>query len=298
MSSEYATPAAFRRALTDRLRALATSSRWTLSQLQRQLAYDRLLERLYRRNDEWVVKGATALLARGIGVRATIDVDLYRAIEADAAEAGLRASARMDLGDWFAFEIGPAQPAGDAASSRRLPVAARVGNTVWASFHVDLATAELRMTGRPDRVPALTRLDITSVKQHGYRAYPLVDHVADKVAAIHETHGIAAAPSTRFRDLVDLVAISLSTSLTARLLSTAVRSEAARRDLPLPARLGVPDRQAWVQGYAAEARRSLLSEAMTLDEALHVVGAFLDPVLDGTARGAWDCVTRTWKSTR
>ena len=98
MTSEYATPAAFRRALTDRLRELATTSPWTLPQLQRQFTYDRLLERLYRRDEGWVVKGATALLARGIGVRATIDVDLHRAADPDAGEAELRAAARTDLG--------------------------------------------------------------------------------------------------------------------------------------------------------------------------------------------------------
>jgi hypothetical protein len=90
------TPTALRRALTDRLRTLATSSQWTLPQLQRQFAYDCLLERLYRRDEGWVVKGATALLARGIGVRATIDVDLFREVDPDAAEAELRASTRCD----------------------------------------------------------------------------------------------------------------------------------------------------------------------------------------------------------
>ena len=43
----YGSPGAFRRALTDKLRNLAAASRWTLQQLQRQMAYDRLLERLY-----------------------------------------------------------------------------------------------------------------------------------------------------------------------------------------------------------------------------------------------------------
>ncbi len=38
----YASPAAFRRALTDRLRVLAKEGKWTLTQLQRQMAYDRL----------------------------------------------------------------------------------------------------------------------------------------------------------------------------------------------------------------------------------------------------------------
>lgn len=69
-------PASFRRALTDRLRNLAATSRWSLSQLQRQMAYDRLLERLYLADEGWILKGATALLARDLGVRATIDVDL------------------------------------------------------------------------------------------------------------------------------------------------------------------------------------------------------------------------------
>ena len=65
----YATPAAFRRALTDRLKRAAKDGRWSLQQLQRQVAYDRLIERLYFVDDGWIVKGATALLARDIGVR-------------------------------------------------------------------------------------------------------------------------------------------------------------------------------------------------------------------------------------
>jgi hypothetical protein len=50
----YATPAAFRRALTDRLKVAAREGRWTLQQLQRQVAYDRLLERLYLIDDGWI----------------------------------------------------------------------------------------------------------------------------------------------------------------------------------------------------------------------------------------------------
>src|SRR5947209_7039408 len=66
----YGSPAAFRAALTDKLMTKAESSRWALPQLQRQMAYDRLLERLYLVDDGWIVKGATALLARDIGMRA------------------------------------------------------------------------------------------------------------------------------------------------------------------------------------------------------------------------------------
>src|ERR1019366_1174307 len=111
----YGSPGAFRRALTDKLRDLATGSRWTLQQLQRQMAYDRLLERLYLIDDGWIIKGATALLARDIGVRATIDIDVYREAAREVAEADLRRAASLDLGVWFRFEIGGPSPVADGA---------------------------------------------------------------------------------------------------------------------------------------------------------------------------------------
>jgi hypothetical protein len=167
----YGSPAAFRRALTDRLKTKAESSRWTLPHLQRQMAYDRLLERLYLVDDGWIVKGATALLACDIGVRATIDIDIYRRAAREVAEADLRDAACRDIGDWFRFEVGVARPVADAGGGVRLPVAASIGTTVWASFHVDLVGTGLRMTGEPEHVPPLTRVVMPDVEQHGYRAY-------------------------------------------------------------------------------------------------------------------------------
>src|SRR5450759_921253 len=208
----YGSPAAFRRALTDRLKAKADTSRWTLPQLQRQMAYDRLLEHLYLVDDGWVVKGATALLARDIGVRETIDIDVYRKAAREVAEADLRDAAARDIGDWFRFDVGTPRPVADAAGGVRLPVMATIGTTAWASFHVDLGT-DLRMTGEPEDVPPLARVLMPDVEQHGYRAYPLVDHIADKVAAMFELYGQTRAPSTRFKDLVDLVAIVLAASV-------------------------------------------------------------------------------------
>jgi hypothetical protein len=78
----------------------------------------------------------------------------------------------------------------------------------------------------------------------------------------------------------------------------ALRSEAARRGLCLPERLVVPDRARWEPGYAAEARRSLLRSARTLDEALAEVGPFADPLLDGSALGLWHQHDRRWAELR
>lgn len=290
--SRYATPAAFRRALTDRLKTLAGTSRWTLPQLQRHVAYDRLLERLYLFDRDWVVKGAAALMARELGTRGTLDIDLYREISLAAAEADLRHAAAADIGDWFRFEVGAATPMGTVGA--RLPVTSLIGTTTWASFHVDLIGSGLRMTGQPEHVPPLAENAIPEVDQHGYQAYPLVDHVADKVAATYERYGTAGMPSTRYRNLVNLVSIVTGASVPAADQITALVSEFDRRQLNLPTSFDVPDRRLWESGYAAEAHRSLLTAGHTLNEALTLVKPFIDPLLDQSATGHWDPGARQW----
>ncbi len=296
MSSQdgYATPKAFRRALTDRLKTLAVTSRWELPQLQRQIAYDRFLARLYRVDQGWVVKGATALLARELGVRGTIDIDIYRDTELAVAEQELRKAAIVDIGDWFDFELGPGQSVSDGASGTRVPVTALIGPTAWTAFHVDLVGTELTMTGDPDDVSPLACIGMPGVVQVNYRAYPLVDHVADKVVATFDRYGTLRSPSTRFKDLVDLVAISTGASVEASAQMDALSSEARRRKVELPAQFEVPDPEVWKKGYEAEAARSLLEGAKTLEEAHLIVGSFLDPLLDGSAKGNWDPGTAGW----
>lgn len=291
-ADRYATPAAFRRALTDRLKTLAGTSPWTLPQLQRHVAYDRLLERLYLFNRGWVVKGAAALMARELGTRGTLDIDLYREISLAAAVADLRHAAAADIGDWFRFEVGAATPVGTVGV--RLPVTSVIGTTTWAGFHVDLIGSGLRMTGQPEHVPPLAENAIPEVAQHGYQAYPLVDHVADKVAATYERYGSAGMPSTRYRDLVDLVSIVAGASVPAADQITALASEFDRRQLDLPAAFDVPDRRLWEPGFAAEASRSHLPAGRTLTEALNLVKPFIDPLLNQTATGLWDPGSRRW----
>ena len=167
-ADRYLTPLSFRRALTDRLKQAAKQSRWTMPQLQRQVAYDRLLERLYLIDDGWIVKGAAALLARDLGTRGNLDVDIYRQAAREVAEADLRRAAAIDAGDWFRFEIGIGTVLG--TTGVRLPVNSVIGATTWAQFRVDLVGTGVRMTGQPEDVPPLARGVIPEVAQRGYKA--------------------------------------------------------------------------------------------------------------------------------
>src|SRR5437867_4312677 len=74
------TPQAMRASVTDRLRALVKAEhRLQLNDLLRQFAYGRALARVSAEDAErWLLKGATALLARlGPNTRHTKDIDLY-----------------------------------------------------------------------------------------------------------------------------------------------------------------------------------------------------------------------------
>lgn len=260
-STRYADPQAFRRALTERLRTLARERpNAQLQDLQRQFAYDRLLSRIFMTDPHrWVLKGATALLARLEGVaRHTRDIDLYcQSGELAEAEAILRDCAAVDLGDWFRFELAPGRLiAAQGAEASRVPVVAYVGTTPFANFHVDLVT-ELTMTGTPEDVPPLVPIEVDGLARVSYRAYPTVDHIADKVCALVERHAGAsgiAEPSSRYRDLADLVSFAHNAAVDAASLTTALRSEERRRGLALPDHIAIPQTGGWPSGYARVAR--------------------------------------------
>jgi hypothetical protein len=289
----YSDPAALRQAVTDRLRKLARHRLGAqLSDLQRQFAYDRLLARVFSAEPEaWVLKGATALLARLEGsARHTLDIDLYRlGARLDEAEVALRAAASADLGDYFRFTLEPGRRIAEGRATLRVPITAYLGATEFARFHVDLVSGVV-MTGEPDDVSPLVPIDLPGIASVHYRAYPIVDHVADKVCAFVELHPRAGRPpqaSTRYRDLADLAVMAHTQSVAAAGLRAALASESSRRGIELPTTLGAPDAAGWRTGYARVAKDVPGLAERDLEAALTTLKRFLDPVLGGTATGRW-----------
>jgi hypothetical protein len=168
-------------------------------------------------------------------------------------------------------------------------VTATLGPTVWTSFHIDLVADGVLMTGRPDPVPPL----IDDSDAGGYFAYPVVDRLADKLAAILETHGPSGRGSTRYKDLVDLVALLHAVRVPAADAARAWQSEIVRRGLR-PERFAVPVNAGWDRGYPAEARRAYGPTLPGLEDAVALAGRFVDPLTAGTAQGRWDPDARCW----
>lgn len=148
------------------------------------------------------------------------------------------------------------------------------------------------MSADPELVPPLTSVSAVAQERRPWRAYPLVDHVADKVCAILERHG--GRPSTRYKDLIDLVAIVERATIVAEPQARALIEEGRRRNLKLPPVSDVPDRDLWTSGYRSEARRTMGLSALELHDALTVTKPFLDPLLQGDVTGSWDHVRGAW----
>ncbi len=135
---KYATGKAFRRALEDRLKRKSAAEGLDLQRLMREVAFDRLLARLFRQEDApWILKGGYAMELRIKEARATKDIDLTlrRALGAgrelpldEAILEALAKAAAQDLDDFFAFVIGEAMQDLDAApyGGARFPVEARL----------------------------------------------------------------------------------------------------------------------------------------------------------------------------
>lgn len=270
--------------------------------LMRRFVVDRFLARMFALpGDEWVLKGGNAVLTRVHDARTTKDIDLLAELgDLDAAVARLREAVEIDLGDHFRFVItGTRAASGGAMQSDidgyEVSVDAYCGVKRRDRFTVDVVTGSL-MTAKPDvqTRPGL----VPAVPPARVRLYSVVDHIADKLCATQSTYGTAGdRPSSRVRDLVDLVVFARTQRIGGTELIEAIDSEWAHRGLPGTPYFAPPEN--WDRLYPAEARRvPACGDTLTLAAATELVAALLSPALDRTATGMqWEPSSRSWVQT-
>ncbi|OHU47226.1 hypothetical protein BKG82_26590 [Mycobacteroides chelonae] len=294
----YKTPAAFHTAVEHRLKEAARRTGRPVNELRRQYLSQRFLARVFGRADsEWVLLGGTALLTRIPGARHSMDVDFVHAVDLQAALKDL--AARLDhrpAPDPYRFEIASASTPVDDHQSIKIAVYA--GVAVVERFSVDIT----RRPGAVRDVEVLSPQPVVHVDDVAelptFVAVSLAQQVADKLCAMYETHGAAATPSSRFRDLVDLVVISThSSSLQAAAAITAVAAEQRRRGITIPPELPLPS-HAWTAGYRKQAASTsaVPADLNTAAAALGQLVTFARPLLEGTAAGTWDPRSKRWTS--
>lgn len=126
-----------------------------------------------------------------------------------------------------------------------------------------------------------------------YRLYPLPEQIADKVCATLTDHD--GRPSSREKDLVDLVVIAITQTVDADQTSAAIQREIRMRRLAPPERFTLPT--TWGAAYAKLARNTSAAR-YAFGDAHALMSRFVDPVLTRTVAGAvWNPASLAWEST-
>ncbi len=292
MRLRYASAEALRDALEARLGERARQGQG-ISRLRKQVVFERLLCRLQRvAPDQWMLKGGFALELRlAERARATKDVDLDWRLPKEAATSALIDGARLDLGDHFEFRLERVEQTTDMGGrAQRWRATARLAGRTFEQVLVDVGLAtEPLLDPEPLLLPS--SLAFAGFEPVKVPAAALEQHLAEKLHAYTRRYA-GDRPSSRAKDLVDIVLIAEIARVHAARLDDAIRRLFVARDTHAPP-LALPrPPRSWAVAYASLARDVGLTE--DLDGAHAAASAFLDPVLAGLAKGRWNHDLARW----
>ncbi len=293
---KYATAAAFRQALDDRLKGEAAKTGLGIARLRKRVAFELFLRRVVAvAPDRWILKGALALDFRFHATsRPTRDMDLGRADDEDAAIEDFAAAQELALDDFFTFAARrtDALDGTDDFRAIRFHVTAELAGRVFDQFVVDVGFAD-SISMNPDMIETSDLLTFAGIERIRVPALPLPQHIAEKVHAYTRRYGPSGRESTRPKDLVDVLVIAGTEQLDAAQLREALETTFRERGQQrLPSSLPPPPEN-WRDPY-----RRLATEVgveLELDNAYAEAAACLDPILAGRTTGVWDPQRRTWR---
>lgn len=244
--------AALRRSLESRFKNASRTTGQPSSQIRRRFFHQCYLARVFTLpGNDWVLKGGVGLAVRVSNARHSIDIDLYRQGARD--ELGTSIEQLITAGgpskrDPFIFEVTRKNQIIGAAGGTTLTVKCLLGTRQLDTFPIDLTTRD-HTVGQLEEVTPEHLVQIPQVMPPPpMLVYPLADQIADKLAAMYEIHA-QGHPSSRYRDLVDLVLITLDDqSIDIHELHRAVTTQQALRNVTIPTPLTAPG-QEWNEQY-------------------------------------------------
>jgi len=293
---KYETAAAFRQALLTQLRKLAEESGISPEHLRKRVVFERLLARLLAvAPDRWALKGGLALdLRLKSRARTTKDADLVGPSASEQATEDLLSAQVLDLGDQFTFRVTRSRESGfdEPEPTVRFHVTAEVAGSVFDEALIDV-TIRQEIDWEPETVSS-NLLAFAGVAEVIIPVVPTEIQVAEKIHAYTRPYGRSQRPTTRVKDLVDLVAIVEMTSLDADRLKTAVQRTFSRRGThAIPVSLPGPPTE-WTVPYRTLAVQAKITP--DLARGYSKVVSCLHPILQGTAAGSWDPSAANWRT--
>jgi Nucleotidyl transferase AbiEii toxin, Type IV TA system len=255
--------------------------------LRRQVAFDRLLARLFQAPRPsalpWVRKGGYAMELRIKAARTTKDIDLtMRSVFSSSEKQDdkknlavlekLQEAAAFKSDDFFVYTIGEPISDLDAApyGGARFPVEARLDGRVFVGFHLDVGIGDAVIEPL-EVVEGRDWLGFAGIASPSLYLIPREQQFAEKLHAY--TPPRKGAANTRVRDLVDMVLLIQSGTLDKARLREAIHLTFDRRGThAVPNILPQPPTD-WQKPYEALAKECRLTGAV--DEGFGTLETYL-----------------------
>jgi len=293
----YTTPTGFKMALETRLQAEALATGRPLQRLRQLVVFERFLARLFQGfGPSAVLKGGMVLELRLSRARTTRDLDLRLTGHPERLLQRLQEVGRVDLEDFFSFEVVPDahHPAmaiqGQPYEAQRYRVEGHLAGKLYgARFQMDAAVAE-PLVMAPEKLIAPGFLEFAGVVPAELWVYPIEVHIAEELHAFTLPR---VRENSRVKDLPDLALLATSRQLEAETVRAAIEQTFLGRGThALPHRVPAPP-ISWATPYAVMAEEDQLPWR-SLAEVTQAIRSFLDPLLEGHS-GRWDPGQWRWR---
>ncbi len=289
------------RAMEQAVKAAARASGRDVNKAIQAFYHDRFLCRVFSADEpRFVLKGGQSMLAHIPNARETRDIDLIgRTSDIDEALKELIDAASIDLDDFVEFRFANKRPT-DTSQDYREGYTVTFETWLGGTSRKGTLSIDLVVDALPpedfDVIAPVSRIEIDGIKTFRYLTNTAENRIAEKVCATMQDYN--GRPSSRVKDLADLVTSMLNEEVNASKLSQLISVECRLRQIKGINQFSVPAswKSALSGNYAKLAKEaSLPSEISSVEAAEAAVSAWLSPVLSGDASGkTWIPEERQW----
>lgn len=260
---KYASPAAMRTALEERLNRLARENNQDILRLRRQIAFDRILARLFagQQSSRFVLKGGYAIELRLNKARTTKDIDICiddrEGIIGNGKESLrqiIQRAAAINLNDYFEYAVGESILDLENAvyEGYRFPIDCRMAGRRFAHFNIDIAAGDVWLDTH-EKLLGHQWLDFAGISTP---EFPVISSEQQFAEKLHSYSLPRQTPNSRTKDLVDLFLLIERCALDPRRLRDAIiRTFKRRKTHEVPIELDNPP-ETWSSRFEKMAEES------------------------------------------
>ena len=280
---KYQTAGALLAALSDRLKQKSKKEGLDIQRLRRQVAFDRLLLRLFSKTPSpWVLKGGYAMELRMKNPRATKDIDLTvkdkklfsndLTVQNSMILRALRSFAAIDLKDFFIFQIEDSimKLEGPIYGGARFPVTAKVDGRLFIRFHLDVGFDNILLEPL-ESIKGEDWLGFAKLHTKSIPVLSIEQHFAEKIHAY--TLPRKGQLNSRVKDLIDMLLLVRTKRIKTKKLKKVIKRIFEHRGShKIPDKLQAPPTE-WEMPFSVLAKDCLLS--ITLENSFKEIISFL-----------------------